>query len=416
MNLQNKRIAIVADWLIDFGWAEVVISHFLEMYPQADIYTSVCFMKHPMLEGRKVYTSWLQKIPFLNKKHKLAGILRPWAFREFDLSGYNLVICSSSAESKQVALGKWREKSHAKVIVYCHTPIRYYWSHAKEYEDMMEFGFLNPLVKSVFRLVKWWMKKVDYRAAQKVDFFIANSETTRERIQKYYNRDAEVIYPGIDTPVLSSWGTKDLLREEKEKGKRADSSFDSEWQEQIQSPNSNWIASRARNDRNWGDYYFSIGRCIPYKKFDLLVDGFNTNGKKLILATGTDNLLYRTLREKSKPNIEWRFYPTNAEKTELMKQAKAFLFASEEDFGIVPVEAMMAGTPVIAYGKWGATESVADGETGIFFSPQTAEALSEAVEKFEKMDFDREKIQKHAEKFSKERFQENIQKFIESHD
>ena len=389
MNLQNKRIAIVADWLIDFGWAEVVISHLLEMFPEADIYTSVSFMKHPMLEGRKVYTSWLQKIPFLNKKHKLAGILRPWAFREFDLSDYDLVICSSSAESKQVAMWKWREKSHVKVIVYCHTPIRYYWSHAKEYEDMMEFGILNPLVKSVFRLVKWWMKKVDYRAAQKVDFFIANSETTRERIQKYYNRDADVIYPGVDAPVLSfSEGISPSLESK-----------------QI-------LASQGRQKE---EYYFSIGRCIPYKKFDLLVDAFNTNGKKLILATGTDNLLYRTLREKSQPNIEWRFYPTNAEKTELMQHAKAFLFASEEDFGIVPVEAMMAGTPVIAYGKWGATESVADGKTGIFFTPQTAEALSEAVEKFEKMEFDREKIQKHAEKFSKENFKENIRNFLEKY-
>ena len=155
------------------------------MFPEADIYTSVCYMDHPMLEGRRVYTSWLQKVPFFNKHHKLAGLLRPWAFRSFDLSGYDLVICSSSAESKQVVMGKWNRSRHidnrgnlalknteqdfststivsarndrAKnpitnhqspiTIVYCHTPTRYYWSHAKEYEDMMEFGILNPLVK-----------------------------------------------------------------------------------------------------------------------------------------------------------------------------------------------------------------------------------------------------------------------------
>lgn len=159
------------------------------MFPEADIYTSVCYMDHPMLEGRRVYTSWLQKVPFFNKHHKLAGLLRPWAFRSFDLSGYDLVICSSSAESKQVVMGKWNRSSHREersdpankkgipshdwiasypkstsiasqksaahndetkkpiTIIYCHTPTRYYWSHAKEYEDMMEFGILNPLVK-----------------------------------------------------------------------------------------------------------------------------------------------------------------------------------------------------------------------------------------------------------------------------
>jgi hypothetical protein len=122
------------------------------MYPEADIFTSVCFMEHPMLEGRRVYTSWIQEIPFLNRKHKLAGILRPWAFRSFDLSKYDIIISSSSAEAKNA--GYTKKKTGAKHFCYCHTPTRYYWSHAKEYEDMMEFGFWNPLVKSIFRLVK----------------------------------------------------------------------------------------------------------------------------------------------------------------------------------------------------------------------------------------------------------------------
>lgn len=167
---------------------------------------------------------------------------------------------------------------------------------------------MNPLVKFVFRLVKNWMQKVDYTAAQKVDFFLANSETTADRIKKYYQRDAEVVYPGVDATQFTPLDTK-------------------------------------------GQYYFGMSRCIPYKKLDLLVDAFNTNGKNLILATNTDNLLYRELREKSKPNIEWRFGPSNEERKKLYAEAKCFLFPPEEDFGLVPVEAMMSGTPVIAYGK-----------------------------------------------------------------
>lgn len=415
MNPKNKRIAIIADWLIDFWWAELVISHLLELFPNADIYTSVCFMDHPMLQWRNVYTSWLQKIPFLNRKHKLAGILRPWAFRSFDLSGYDVVICSSSAESKQVAMGKWKNKDNLsfsegeslprkkgilatqgwqkdnqrpKVIVYCHTPTRYYWSHAKEYEDMMEFGWMNPFVKFVFRLVKNWMQKVDFAAAQRVDYFIANSKTTAERIKTYYNRESEVIYPGAPHP-------SPLLQER---------GF------QVPLP-----LSEGEGTEGWGGYYFGMSRCIPYKKLDLLVDAFNANGKQLILATNTDNLLYRELCEKSKDNITWVFNPPKEEKLKLYTETKAFLFPPEEDFGLVPVEAMMSGTPVIAYGRWGGTESVIDGETGIFFSPQTPEALNEAIERFETLEWDTEKIQARGMEFSKENFQKKILTFIENH-
>ncbi len=267
---------------------------------------------------------------------------------------------------------EWQNQK-PKVIVYCHTPTRYYWSHAKEYEAMMEFGIFNPLVRSVFRLVKGWMQKVDYEAAQKVDYFIANSNNTKERIQKYYHRDSEVIYPGIEIP--------DHILEHEPKNET-------------------------------GEYYISVGRCIPYKKFDLLVDAFNQNGKKLILCTATDTPLFRELKVKSKPNITWKFRVSHEEKNNLLQWAKAFLFPPEEDFGLVPLEAMALGVPVIAYGKWGALETVVDGKTGVFFSPQTPEALNEAIEKFETMEFQKEAIRDHALWFSKERFQENIIAFI----
>ena len=380
--MNPNRIAIVADWLIDFWWAELVISHLLEMYPSADIFTSVCYMEHPMLEWRRVNTSWLQRIPFFGRRHKLAGILRPWAFRSLDLSGYDVVICSSSAESKQVALGHWRTKNDAKVIVYCHTPIRYYWSHYSEYQRMMEYGIWNPLAKWVLSLLIGWLRKMDYAAAQRVDAFIANSETTAKRIKKYYDRESEVIYPGVER-----------MTEEKQ-GK---------------------ICETVELWNCETPYYLWLGRCIPYKRFDLLVDAFNKNGKRLILVTATDTPLYRELRARSMPNIEWRYRISNDEKNALMAGARAFLFPPEEDFGLVPVEAMMAGTPVIAYGKWGGTESVVDGETGVYFTPQTPEALSETIDRFETMEWDREKIQARGMAFSKEKFQENISQFVQQY-
>ncbi len=384
----NPRIAIVADWLIDFAWAELVISHLLELYPDADIYTSVCFMDHPMLKWRRVYTSWLQRVPFFNQRHKLAGILRPFAFRSFDLSKYDIIISSSSAEAKHAGFrnkipltpfnkGERNQKPKAKNqkpihICYCHTPTRYYWSHFDEYRNMMEFGFFNPLARFVLDLLIGHLRKLDYTAAERVDYFIANSENTKERIQKYYNRESEVIYPGVNIPEMPI------------------------------------------EHQKW-EYYIGVWRCIPYKKFDLLVDTFNENGKKLILCTATDTPLFRELKARSKSNIEWKYRVLNEEKNSLLAGAKAFIFPPEEDFWLVPIEAMAMGTPVIAYGKWWALETVIDGKTGTFFDSQTPESVNTAIEKFETLTFDPKIIQNHAKWFSKKVFQKKISEYIETH-
>ncbi len=402
--MELRKIAIIADWLIDFWWAELVISHLLEAFPEADIYTSVCFMDHPMLEWRNIYTSWLQKVPFLNRRHKLAGILRPFAFRSFDLSEYDIIISSSSAESKNAGFSK--RGKNTKHICYCHTPIRYYWSHYVEYRNMMEFGFLNPLARFILDRLIGWLRKLDYEAAQKVDFFIANSENTRERIEKYYDRESGVIYPGVAIQDKKQWN-----------GGSGEETVWVWWEQEdwwakrtsFSSPDAFGTFGNKSTDEN---YYISVWRCIPYKKFDLLVDAFNQNGKKLILCTATDTPLFWELKEKSKPNIEWKFRVSNKEKDTLMQWARAFLFPPLEDFGLVPIEAMAMGTPVIAYGEWWALETVMDTKTGTFFSPQTPEALNTAIEKFEKMTFDPEIIKNHARWFSKEIFQEKIQQFI----
>lgn len=303
--LPDKKIAIVCDWLKDWGGAEQVLADMLELFPQADVFSSVYFPEKftKLLGNKTVKTSFLQKIPFVRSRPKLFPWLRPYAFESFDLSGYDVVISSSSAESKGIIT-----KPETVHVCYCHSPTRYYWSHTHEYQKMLEFGIFNPLARLVMPMMLKRLREWDRDAADRVDDFVANSNNTAKRIAKYYRRPATVITPGIDTE-------KFVVETEKE------------------------------------DYYLAVGRIIPYKKFDLLVDAFNASGKRLIIATSTENALFKELFKKSQPNIEWAIGVTNEEKVRLFQKAKAFVFPPEEDFGIVPLEAMACGTPVIAYGK-----------------------------------------------------------------
>ena len=363
--LQDKKIAIVCDWLKDFWWAELVISHLIEAFPNADIFTSVFFMENnPIFKWKNVKTSFIQKIPFLNKSHKLALTLRPYAFESFDLSKYDIVISSSSAESKWIIT-----KPETLHFCYCHTPTRYFWSHYNEYINMMEFGFLNPIAKFLMPKIVHKLRMWDFIASSRVDYFIANSINTSNRIKKYYKKDSLVIYPWVDTSKIPFSDKKE-------------------------------------------DFYFYNWRCIPYKKFDLIVDTFNKNWKNIVISTNTDNKLYRELTQKSKPNITWKFGLNLDEINALHSKAKAFLFPPEEDFWLVPIAAMAAWTPVIAYKKWWALETVKDWLSWIFFEKQTVESLEKAINDFENMTFDHQKIRQYAISFDKEKFKENIINFI----
>ena len=364
--LEGKKIAIICDWIKDWWGAEQVLANFIEFFPEADIFTSVFFQdNNPIFSGKKITTSFIQKIPILNKSHKLALNLRPLAFESFDLSSYDIVISSSSAESKWVIT-----KPETLHIVYCHTPTRYFWSHYHEYLNMMEFGgILNFIWKKLAPKIIHSLRQWDFLAAQRANFFIANSKNTASRISKYYDRKSKVIYPPVNI-------------------------------------------SEFKLEENKDDFYLYVWRCIPYKKFDLIVDAFNQNWKKIILVTNTDNKLYKKLKTKSESNITWKLNITRKETTKLFEKAKAFLFPVEEDFWIVPLEAQASWTPVIALKKWWVLETVIDKKTWIFFEKQTINSLNKAIKDFEKLKFDYKNIRKHAQNFNKKIFKENILNFI----
>jgi glycosyltransferase involved in cell wall biosynthesis len=362
------RVAIVVDWLFDYGGAEEVFFDILPLFPKAEIFTSAyhpqwmaqeLFRDH--LKWRVLHTSFLQNIPYISTHPKVAGIFRPVAFEQFDFTGFNLVVSLSSAESKCI-----RVPQNIPHICYCHTPIRYYWNDYEAYKQRMEFGWLNPLAQLLFPIIASYGRKKDYAAAQQVTHFIANSKITQERISHYYKRDSQVISPWItlhtDTPIPFE-------------------------------------------DRTT---YFACSRAVPYKRLDLIVDAFNANGLPIIIATSTKNALAQQLEEKSNSNIIWKYGISHKEKFSLYKQAKAFIFPSFEDFWITPIEAISCSTPVIAFGEWWATETVETGKTGIFFKAQTTESLQEALDFCTQKIWNLEDFSQAKKKFSKEYFREQF--------
>jgi glycosyltransferase involved in cell wall biosynthesis len=353
--LKNLKVAIVHDWLVSLGGAERVVESLLKLFPQADLYTSVYDPKKVNLfKNRKVHTTFLQHWPLAKSKHQLFASIRPLAFESLDLKGYDLVISSSSAESKGVITGT--ETLHISNI---YTPVRYYWSGYKEYYSNPGFGVLNPLVRYFMPKMVKKLKKWDFAAAQRPDLLVAISQTVSDRINKYYNRPSKVIYPPVNV-------------------------------------------ERFKNDSPKSDYYLVVSRLVPYKRVDLAVEACTRLNKRLIIAGRGPEL--KNLRKLAGSSVEFVENPSDARITQLYSEAKGFIFSSEEDFGITPVEAMAAGIPVICFGKGGATETVIDGKTGIFHARQSVESLIQAIEKFESTKFDKKTIMKRAEDFSEDKF------------
>ena len=356
------KIAYTHDWLYRFAGAEIVLKAMEEIY-RADIYTLFYADKCVSelgIDNDMVHGSFLQSIPGIYKTYKNFLPLYPMAFRGFDLSDYDIIISSSHSAAK--GFEKQKDQLH---ICYCHTPMRYIWDMYDDYVEEM------PLYKKMpFAAVAKFLRKWDVENSKNVDFFMANSKFVAERIKRIYKRDAKVVYPPVDT---------DRFRVEDKKE----------------------------------DYYLFVGRLInAYKKVDLVVEAFNRLGKKLIIVGDGDDLEY--LKSIANNNIEFKGWMGSNDVAEIMKKAKALILPSIEDFGIVSIEAQACGTPVIAYNKGGAAETVLDRKTGILFNSQTAEAIVEAVSEFESMSsvFDVDLIRKNSERFSKDRFKKEFRTFV----
>jgi len=357
------KVALVHDWLVSPGGAERTLFELHEMFPDAPIYTAAYTPeKFPELSSADVRPTWLDKIALAKKKHQLFSLPRAWAFKGLDLSEYDVVISSSSAESKYVKTGP-----RTLHICYCHTPIRYYWSDYDWYRQHPPFGKLNWLAKLVLPLLIGYLRHMDYRAAQRVNVYVANSQNVQRRIKKYYHRDSAVIYPPIRTDMFTA-------------------------------------------PRQPKEYYLVMGRQVAYKRLDLAVDAFNELGLKLKVAGDGEEVPRQKLRAKD--NIEFLGRVSDAERARLFSEAKAFIFPPEEDFGMVPVEAMSAGCPVVAYGKGGALEYVQDGVTGALFENQTTESLVEAVRRFEVLTLDEATVRGRASDFDASVFRSRIYELV----
>lgn len=362
------KVAIVQEWLVTVGGSDKVVKAIQDVFPDADIYTLVAKKEvcdELGIPWEKVHTSFIQKMPLGTKKHRAYLPLFPFAIEQFDLRGYDVVISSSHCVAKGVLT-----KADQLHICYCHSPIRYCWDMYNEYleESHLDKGFKSWLV----RLMLHPIRQFDAIAGSRVDYYISNSDYVGQRIRKTYRRKATTIHPNIDI-----------------------SNFE------------------LCNDKQ--EYYLASSRLVAYKKIDTIIEAFNQMpDKKLVVIGGGPNL--EAYRKLAKDNVTVMGYQPFDVLKEKMQHAKAFVFAADEDFGMIPIEAQSCGTPVIAYGHGGSLETVNGGKTGLFFNEQTPEAIVEAVNKFESMGsqpFAPADCRQWAEGFSEERFKREIKEFVE---
>jgi glycosyltransferase involved in cell wall biosynthesis len=358
--LQGKKVAIVHDWLTTFGGAERVVHEFTKIFPDAPIYTSVYNEKNiaRIFPPEKVRTSFMQKIPGAAKLYTKLLHLMPRAFEEFDLSDYDIVLSSSSSCAKGVLT-----RADTLHVSYVHTPMRYAWDLYQEY-----LRSSNIIVRVAMKRIMPKIRQWDALTGLRVDAFMANSHTTRQRIRKIYRRDAEVIFPPIDT---------DFYRP---------------------------------NGREPEDFYLVLSRFVPYKRIDIAIEACNKLGRRLVIIG--DGGERKKLQAMAGPTIEFKGFLDNESCRDYYQRCRAFLFPGFEDFGMTPVETMACGRPVIAYGKGGVLDSVVPDKTGLFFPEQSGDSLAEAILDFEKREFDSAEIRRHAEGYSKESFRRQVAGFI----
>ena len=362
------KVAIVQECLVTVGGSDKVVKTILDVFPDADIYTLVAkkdVCDELGIPWEKVHTSFIQKMPLGTKKHRAYLPLFPFAIEQFDLRGYDVIIYSSHCVAKGILT-----KADQLHICYCHSPIRYCWDMYNEYleESHLDKGFKSWLVHLMLHPIR----QFDAIAGNRVDYYISNSDYVGQRIRKTYRRKATTIHPNID---ISNF---ELCKDKQE-------------------------------------YYLASSRLVAYKKIDTIIEAFNKMpDKKLVVIGGGPNL--ETYRKLAKDNVIVMGYLPFDVLKEKMQHAKAFVFAADEDFGMIHIETQSCGTPVIAYGHGGSLETVNGGKTELFFNDQTSEAIVEAVNKFEAMGlqpFAPVDCRQWAEGFSKERFKREIKEFVE---
>jgi glycosyltransferase involved in cell wall biosynthesis len=358
------KVAIVCDWLTGIGGAERVVLELHKMYPDAPIYTSQYDSKKiEWFAGADVRTGWLQKLPVSLKKFLPA--LRVLYFSRLDLSGYDLVISSSGAEAKGI-----RINAPTLHINYCHAPTHYYWNRYNEYMAHPGFGIFDPLARLGLKLLVGPLRRWDYKAAQRPDYMIANSNFTKSEIKKYYGRDAEVIHPPVDVERFK-------------------------------------ILNKSSISRHG---FLAAGRQTPYKRIDLAVAACTKLNLPLtVIGNGPD---HKKLTKMAGPSIKFTGHLADQEIVKHFQSAEAFIFPGLDDFGITAVEALAVGTPVIAYQAGGALDYIQPGKTGLFFEQQTPESLAATLEKFQPDQYDRLQIQQFAKLFSSDNFRDAIKKFV----
>jgi glycosyltransferase involved in cell wall biosynthesis len=347
------NVALVYDWLVAMGGGEKALAAIYELF-SGPIYTLIRDDKqlaHSPFADAKIISSFMQQLPFAKKKYRYFLPIFPFAVEQFDLTEFDLVLSISHAVAKGALT-----HPHQLHICYCFTPMRYIWNLTHQY--LRRMGVVQRAIAQwgFHRLRNW-----DIASIGRVDHFIAISHVVARRIKKVYGRDADVIYPPVDVADIAL-------------GKNKES------------------------------FYLTVSRLVPYKRIDLIVEAFAHMPERRLIVVG-DGPEAHYIEKKAGKNVELLGLQSTEVVRDLMQRARGFIFAAEEDFGIVVLEAQAAGTPVVAFGKGGATETIVEGKTGLFFQEQTVSSLVDAVDRFEKSSFDPDQLRTHALRFSKERFQ-----------
>ncbi|WP_144107643.1 glycosyltransferase family 4 protein [Paraburkholderia sp. BCC1886] len=362
------KVAIVHDWLVVSGGAEKVLKSIIECFPKADLFSIVDFLEdRDCVKGKSVNTSFIQRLPFAKKRYRAYLPLMPLAIEQLDLSSYDLVISSSHAVAKGVLTGP--NQVH---VSYVHSPIRYAWDLQHQYlkESHLASGLKSVMARVLLHYIRGW----DSRSANGVDHLVANSQFIARRIKKAYQRESTVIYPPVDLKNMT-------LRTQKE------------------------------------DFYVTASRMVPYKRIDMIVQAFSKTPERRLVVIG-DGPEMKKIKSFAGDNVTILGHQPYEVLVDHFQRARAFVFAAEEDFGISVVEAQACGTPVIAFGRGGALETVVglphEQPTGVFFREQTPESLNEAVVRFERNAglFDPKQCRRNAERFSTENFKASLTSFV----